>query len=114
MDWHYYKQQLLIFNEVDTHPDSKCTQSHLFSSISYESTEIEYLDFIHSIVVSSKPKLVLETGTNIGTSSFAIAFALRNNHCKGIEGHLFTVEKDNTREHPQFLTSTFFVANKRL
>lgn len=94
MDWYSFKQKLLICNEIETHPNSKGTQSHLFSSISFESTELEYLYFLHSLVVSCKPKLVLETGTNIGISSFAIAFALKDNHSNGIEGHLFTVDKD--------------------
>ena len=95
MDWYSLKNKIKIYNEKETHPDSKGLNSNFFSSISFESTEIEYLDLLHALVFSSKPKLILETGTNVGISAIALAFALKTNHNKGgHNGHLISIDND--------------------
>ena len=100
MDWYSFKKSVKIYNEKETHPYSKGLNSNFFSSISFESTEIEYLDLLHALVSSSKPKLILETGTNVGISAIALAFALQNNHKNGgYNGHLITIDNDKKAQN---------------
>lgn len=79
MNWHEYKATLSIYPEKETHPATRGDDAHLFRSISYESTEIEYLDLLHSLVIAAKPRRILETGSNIGVSTAALAFAQKHN-----------------------------------
>lgn len=95
MDWFTYKKHLTIYKETDTHPRIKTEKPDLFFSVNFESTEIDYLDFLNGLVVAKKPKFILETGTNIGISTVALAFALKSNAEHGIKGHLYTIDKDS-------------------
>ena len=96
MDWFSYKNHLAIYKETDTHPGIKTEKPDLFFSVNFESTEIDYLDFLYGLVVVKKPKFILETGTNIGISTVAFAFALKSNAEHGIKGHLYTIDKDGS------------------
>jgi predicted O-methyltransferase YrrM len=94
-DWYNFKKILPIVSEDSTHPKFKGEKYSLFSSVTFESTEIEYLDLLHSLVLSTKPQYILETGTNIGISGIAISYALKYNYeHRHIKGHLKTVEMD--------------------
>jgi predicted O-methyltransferase YrrM len=94
-DWPQFKKALPIYREIDTHPKSRGIKSGLFSSISFESTEIEYLDLLYGLVLAAKPINVLETGTNIGISSIAMGYALKYNYEHGQNiGGLETIEQN--------------------
>jgi predicted O-methyltransferase YrrM len=98
LDWQEFKRALPLSSEISNHPHSPSESAERFLSVSFEPTELEYLDLIHCVTLASKPKLVLETGTHYGLSTTAIAFALRQNSI-GIHEHasLISVEKDAAR-----------------
>lgn len=48
------------------------------------SVEIEVAEFLYSFVRMTKPKRILETGTNVGYSTIAMAQALKDNHEQGV------------------------------
>lgn len=68
-----------IKSEDTIHLHSKEERSHLFSSFSKDSSEIEILNFLNAAVQIFKPALVLETGSYMGFSTIAIASALKAN-----------------------------------
>ena len=91
--WHEFKQSIDLFPCWEMHPGFQGEKQELFCGASYESTEIEYLDLLHSFVLALKPLYVLETGTNMGVSAAAIAYALKYNSENGApKGQLFTIE----------------------
>jgi predicted O-methyltransferase YrrM len=95
MDWHEYKSTINILNEIETHPEARGKDARLFHSISYQSTEIEYLDLLHDLAVAVKPRTILETGTNTGLSMVAMAFAQKRNRGASKEGFsILSVEQD--------------------
>lgn len=55
-----------------------------------QSSKLEVLDFLKSIVITVKPELILETGTFIGSSAIKMAEGLKENGF----GHLITLEYD--------------------
>tara|TARA_Y100000310_G_C20681509_1_gene816229 strand:- start:578 stop:1228 length:651 start_codon:yes stop_codon:yes gene_type:complete len=88
-DWKNYIN-LNIDSEKNQHPHCEEERSHLFSAYSGGSTEIETLDFLHSLICLRKPQYVVETGTYKAIGTIAIASALKEN---GL-GKLITIEKD--------------------
>jgi predicted O-methyltransferase YrrM len=100
-NWHEFKCSIELRSCCETHPRFQGEKQELFRGFSYESTEIEYLDLLHSFVVALKLLNVLETGTNMGISTFAIAYALKYNSENGAEnGKLFTIEiEQNTSDY---------------
>ena len=55
-----------------------------------QSSELEMLDFLKSIVITAKPRLIVETGTFIGYSAIKMAEGLKANGF----GKLITIEFD--------------------
>jgi predicted O-methyltransferase YrrM len=78
-DWHSYKKQIEIKGERDTHPFSNGLMADTFTSVSFESTEIEYLDFLYSLIIACNVTHILETGTHKGISTVALGYALKRN-----------------------------------
>lgn len=76
--------------ESKGHPHSKEEKANLFHTFDFSSTEIETLNFLHSLVLLLKPVLVLETGSFYGYGSIALGSALKENK----RGRLITLEKD--------------------
>ncbi len=72
------------------HPHCKEERAHLFHTFDFSSTEIEYLNLLHSLILVLKPITVLETGTFYGSGSIAIGAALKEN---GV-GKLITLENN--------------------
>lgn len=92
-DWGSFRNSLELKSELETHPESSGQCADLFSSVSFESTEIEYLDLLHGLVLATKPNFLLETGTHKGISAAALGFAVKRNFEEsGIEGSLVTLE----------------------
>lgn len=95
MDWYGYKRTLALDSEAALHPHSPRERADLFSAVTFEGTEIEYLDLLHCLVLARKPLILLETGTNTGLSALAIGFALKEIHGKsGRAGKLYSLEHD--------------------
>lgn len=93
-NWQDYKDQLRLKNEALVHPKFRGKSVRLFKTVSYESTEIEYLDFLYGLVRAIKPRHVLETGTHEGLSAIAIGFALRENSFHSFQkSKIITLEK---------------------
>lgn len=65
--------------ESSVHVHAPAERADLFHSADCGSTEFEYLNLLHAIVLASKPALVLETGTYFGYGTLAIASALKSN-----------------------------------
>ena len=82
-----------LFKESEIHPHIDIEKSHLFSSIDSESTEIDILNWIHSLIILLKPENILETGTcaGIGTIAFATACDINN------LGQVYSIELEKGR-----------------
>jgi len=81
---------LPVITERDIHPHHSWERAELFHSFDAGSTEIEFLNLIHALIIATKPLRCLETGTFLGMGAICIAHALRENGT----GHLTTLEKD--------------------
>jgi predicted O-methyltransferase YrrM len=73
-----------------TPPTPECPQPELWKMLDSQSTELEVLSFLTALVVTIKPKLILETGTFLGYGTLALAEGLRQNGF----GKIITVEFD--------------------
>jgi predicted O-methyltransferase YrrM len=71
-------------------PTPECPSPHRWHMVDAQSAEIEVLDFLKSLVLTTKPDLILETGTFVGHSSMKMAEGLRENGF----GRIITVEYD--------------------
>lgn len=68
----------------------ECPHPEWWQMVDSQSSELEVLDFLKSIVLTTKPRLIVETGTFIGYSAIKMAEALRANGF----GKLITIEFD--------------------
>ena len=68
----------------------ECPHPELWKMYDSMSAEAEVLDFLRQLVITLKPKLVVETGTFMGVSTLAIAQGLQQNGF----GRVITVEFD--------------------
>lgn len=73
-----------------TPPTPECPSPQLWHMADSQSTEIEVLDFLKALVITTKPNLVVETGTFIGYGAIALAQGLKSNGF----GRLITIEFD--------------------
>jgi predicted O-methyltransferase YrrM len=71
-------------------PTPECPLPHRWHMVDAQSAEIEVLDFLKSLVVTTKPELILETGTFIGHSAMKMAEGLKENGF----GRIVTIEYD--------------------
>jgi hypothetical protein len=75
-----------------TPPTPECPQPELWSMLDSQTTEVEVLDFLKTLVTTIKPKLVIETGTFLGHGTIKIAEGIRENGF----GKVITIESDPT------------------
>jgi predicted O-methyltransferase YrrM len=68
----------------------ECPHPEWWQMVDSQSSELEVLDFLKSIVTTTKPRLILETGTFIGYSAIKMAEGLKANGF----GKLITIEFD--------------------
>jgi predicted O-methyltransferase YrrM len=68
----------------------ECPHPEWWQMVDSQSSELEVLDFLKSIVISAKPGLIVETGTFIGYSAIKMAEGLKANGF----GKLITIEFD--------------------
>ena len=95
--WARIRSNIVFTAESENHPHAEEEQGHLFSSRSFEETEIEYLDFLYGLVSITKPKRVLETGTHLGLSTIAIGAALTDISSDVYVPIIDTVEHDQDK-----------------
>lgn len=76
--------------EADIHPHDEHERAHLFRSFDGGSTELEVLNFLHSLILLMKPENALETGSGQGFGTIAIAAGMAHNGF----GHLESTEFD--------------------
>lgn len=91
--WHDIVQHLGLsaVSEQDIHDHDPRERAHLFHNRDASgSTEYEFLNLIHALVMAMKPERAIETGTFTGMGTLAIAHAMSWN---GI-GQLTTVDCD--------------------
>lgn len=86
--------------ELDCHPHVPEERAELFHTADGGSTEYEYLNLLHALVLATKPRLVLETGTFRGLGSLALASAI---HWNGV-GRLITVDASESSEAKDLLS----------
>jgi predicted O-methyltransferase YrrM len=82
----------------------ECPQPELWRMLDSQTTEIEVLDFLKTLVTTVKPKLVVETGTFLGHGTLKLAEGVKENGF----GKIITVEFDpaiRTRAQERFKTS---------
>ena len=60
-------------------PTAECPNPERWSMYDSMTAEVEVLEFLRSLVTTTKPKLVVETGTFMGVSTIKIAEGLRQN-----------------------------------
>ncbi|WP_082364067.1 class I SAM-dependent methyltransferase [Rhodopseudomonas sp. AAP120] len=99
--WSSFRNSLKKFKEIDVHPHICCERAEGFTTASFESTEVDYLDLLYGLVRCIKPRSVVETGCHFGISSTCIALALCENEKDGAEnGRLLSIEIERTNlEH---------------
>jgi predicted O-methyltransferase YrrM len=71
-------------------PTPECPHPERWRMYDSMTAEFEVLDFLKALVVATKPELVVETGTFLGTSTLRIAEGLRENGF----GRVITCEND--------------------
>ncbi len=71
-------------------PTPECPRPDLWKMVDSQTSELEILDFLKSIVMAVKPNLIVETGTFIGHSAIKMAEGLKANGF----GRLITIEYD--------------------
>jgi predicted O-methyltransferase YrrM len=69
----------------------ECPHPEWWQMVDSQSSELEVLDFLKSIVLTTKPRLIVETGTFIGYSAIKMAEGLKANGF----GKLITIEFDS-------------------
>lgn len=80
--WHRIidEQQLAATSEAGSHPHAPEEYAHLFHGTGDGgTTEVEYLNLIHALVLATKPETLLETGSERGMGTLAIACAIAAN-----------------------------------
>jgi len=68
----------------------ECPQPELWKMLDSQTTEVEVLDFLKTLVTTLKPKIVVETGTFLGHGTAKLAEGVRENGF----GKVITVEFD--------------------
>jgi predicted O-methyltransferase YrrM len=71
-------------------PTLECPHPEWWQMVDSQSSELEVLDFLKCIVLTTKPRLIVETGTFIGYSAIKMAEGLKANGF----GKLITIEFD--------------------
>jgi len=71
-------------------PTHECPHPERWKMLDSQTSELEVLDFLKSIVMTVKPELIVETGTFIGYSSIKMAEGLKANGF----GKIITIEYD--------------------
>ncbi len=73
-----------------TAPTPECPNPELWSMVDSQTTELEVLDFLKSLVITTKPRLIVETGTFLGYGTIKLAEGAKTNGF----GKVITVEYD--------------------
>lgn len=73
-----------------TPPTPECPHPEFWRMVDSQTSELEVVDFLKSVVMTVKPRLIVETGTFIGYSAVKIAEGLKANGF----GQLITIEYD--------------------
>jgi predicted O-methyltransferase YrrM len=73
-----------------TPPTPECPQPQLWRMLDSQTTEVEVLEFLKTLVTTLKPKLVVETGTFLGHATVKLAEGLKENGF----GKVITIEFD--------------------
>jgi predicted O-methyltransferase YrrM len=68
----------------------ECPQPELWKMLDSQTTEVEVLDFLKTVVTTIKPKLIVETGTFLGYGTMKLAEGARENGF----GKVITIEFD--------------------
>lgn len=68
----------------------ECPQPELWTMLDSQTTEVEVLDFLKTLVTTIKPKLVVETGTFLGHGTLKLAQGVKENGF----GKVITIEFD--------------------
>lgn len=86
-------RRIKLLKESEIHPHIKIEKSERFSSINAECTEIDVLNWIHSLIILLKPENILETGTSLGIGTIAFASACNINNL----GKVYSLEIDEIK-----------------
>jgi predicted O-methyltransferase YrrM len=73
-----------------TPPTPECPHPELWKMVDSQSSELEVIEFLKSVVMTVKPHLIVETGTFIGHSTLKMAEGLKANGF----GKIITIEYD--------------------
>lgn len=71
-------------------PTPECPHPERWKMVDTQTSELEVTDFLKSLVVTLKPRLIVETGTFLGYSTLKMAAGLRENGF----GRIVTIEYD--------------------
>lgn len=71
-------------------PTPECPHPELWKMVDSQTSELEILDLLKSLVTTVKPRLIVETGTFIGYSAIKMAEGLKENGF----GRIITIEYD--------------------
>ena len=73
-----------------TPPTPECPHPELWKMMDSQTSELEVLDFLKSLVITIKPQLIVETGTFLGYGTLKMAEGLKENGF----GRIITIEYD--------------------
>jgi len=71
-------------------PTPECPHPELWKMVDSQTSELEVLDYLKSVVMTVKPQLIVETGTFLGYSAVKMAEGLKANGF----GRIITIEYD--------------------
>jgi predicted O-methyltransferase YrrM len=71
-------------------PTPECPRPELWHMVDSQTTELEVIDFLKSLVITVKPRLIVETGTFLAYSTIQMAQGLKTNGF----GKIITIEYD--------------------
>ncbi len=80
-----------------TPPTPECPNPKLWNMVDSQTTELEVLDFLKSLVTTLKPKLILETGTFLGYGAIKLGEGVKERMGSGKLSQWNTIQRSSPR-----------------
>ena len=85
-------RDLAVLESAFTPPSAWCPEPNLWLSSDADAPESEVIEFLYALIVLTKARIVVETGTYLGETAIALGYAVSLHR-----GHVHTAETDIRR-----------------